>query len=470
MYKNITLGFEFEIWGETEDIFNFIDNSSSITNIVEHEIHSYHGTAFRTKRGEWRVEHDGSLEHGAEFISPPFNYYKAKEICKKFFEVIKNTPHITTTKRCGLHVNMSIDGDINLNKIDMSNVLPNINYRLLYHLWKDRMSKNLYCKNLTHLLQTTEEVEDHRISIADLTANCLSNNRYAFIRLKTYNDKHYIEIRVPGGENYHLKFNDVFTTVDHIADVLLNNSNKPRSLKTTKKMYSYINRIHSNKCKQSPKFKLKHLKVSNDTIYMLYYSFKNKAFFIQNQREEERLYPSYYDTSYYERFGQSLLSNFYNGGTNFTGTKHYNCHNKITRYKKFVLTCTKDNFLYYLTRAIIYNEQTKYKIYNISNILKKNLESDQLMSIFTVPKNEKQIHLLKLLKSWRSLLPEFVIILMLHLHRRSLKFFLKYYVHKDNKETNEKWKTIKTIYRRNQHKEKLLCPSMNMNVLNASQK
>lgn len=224
-------------------------NTEHITNTVLRNIENYHSHRTDFRSTSWRLEGDASLINGAEFISPPELMDISIKKLFDFFEHIDSSGCVTS-KRCGLHVNMSTDNKT-LNKIDMSTFITSINQRLLFKLWGHRMQNNHHVRNMQRILKQKQ----HDITLAynlqnsintkiSDVGNLIMKERYNFVNKRRVNGKDYIEIRVIGGEDYHKKKEKIKQTIEHFVKVL-EQAKKPEQLhiKTRKKITSYVNRI-----------------------------------------------------------------------------------------------------------------------------------------------------------------------------------------------------------------------------------
>lgn len=387
MYDDIVLGFEFEVEGKDCDIYGLIDNSTSLTGLTEHYIECYHNTMYKTGEGLWRVEKDSTI-CGAEFISPPENYHTAKKTCKTFFEMIKNSPGIKTTSSCGLHVGMSVNG--NLNSIDLTNIIPNINYRLLATLWPTRMfNKSTYCNNLKRMLKNTN-IYTKKTTINDIS-NILMCGAYSFIKTKNYENVKYIEFRVPGGVDYHFKFDELFTSIDHISDILLGYT-KLSKKDQQKKMYSYINRSYKSLNTTTTSSLLKQI-LSIPEILLEFEipigTFTN-IYYITNTR-------------------LTLLNN----------------------NRKQIDELNEQNYLYYF-----FNYMVTHKMVSELRETSKHINKSILIS---VPENIQQSDMIKMLKVWEILPYSLTQTLLNKLNQRTYNYFIKYYINRSENEEQLKW-------------------------------
>jgi hypothetical protein len=385
MYEDITLGFEFEVEGSDISIYSLIDNSAHITGLTEHYIEDYHDTRYKTAEGLWRIEDDETIS-GAEFISPLMDYCTARKVCKDFFAAISNTPEVFTTNRCGLHVGMSVNG--NLDGIDLASIIPNINYRLLATLWPTRMLEDHhYCNSLKKMLRTVNVFGSNtgmsntgiRPSISSMSKKWM-NNAYSFIKTKYYNDIKYIEFRAPGGLDYHLKFDALFTSIDHISDVLLGRT-KLSKKETAKKMYSYLNRLY---------------KVSDYTHHT--------PPFIPEMFLKNRLSPTSFTTLYNYTKSVLISIDYYDHPAKGKIRDNLNRH----------------GYLYHLLEYMVANRM-RSRLKSISDIINDAI-------VVPIPENKQQSDMIKMLKLWQLLPRKLIRNLLNRLNQKAYNHFIKYHI------------------------------------------
>jgi len=245
------VGYEFEV---EHSIENLIKNAYSLTN-YDGAVMDYHRTMDRTANGLWRVEFDGSLSNGAEFISPVQKMEQSFKTMRKFFDIVKENGS-TTSHRCGCHINISLMYKGRILKIDSSALLYNLNWELLYSLWPNRLKENQsYCENLTTILNSAyifEKFSVRKISSRNFGTHIFSA-KYPFIKIKSslINKRgRYFELRFPGGENYHLYPDKIEKTTTHFAEALKKSRVTCTHSNTyDRKIISYINRVQ--KCKNN---------------------------------------------------------------------------------------------------------------------------------------------------------------------------------------------------------------------------
>ena len=248
MYETY-VGYEFEVENRIKSL---IDNSRHITNYEGSTIRAYHSTKDRSRTGLWRIEQDESLtNNGAEFISPVQKLEHSIETMKTFLTAIKENGSITST-RCGCHINMSLMYHGRIIKLDEDALLSNINWRLLFSLWKNRLlNLNPYCKNLSSIFRHMKQHRASRhkkISIKSGFGNEIFRNNHGFIVKKqslTLKKGTYYELQFPGGLDYHKYPDKIETTVRHFDEILKKSRQTICNNKINKKIITYINRTQA---------------------------------------------------------------------------------------------------------------------------------------------------------------------------------------------------------------------------------
>jgi len=235
------------------EILNLANKTVRITNTNLQNIENYHFNRTDFNSTAWRLEEDGSLVNGAEFISPPEPIDISIKKLFNFLDYIDDSK-CTTSDKCGLHVNMSADNKT-LDGIDIPTFVTLINQRLLFKLWGQRMKDYHYVRNMQkifrlrqHYILSTYNSRDSIDTRIKSVSDIILENRYNFVNIRTANGKKYIEIRVIGGKNYHKKKEEIKQTVEHFEKILKQaKTPQPLHKKTCQKIISYVNRIsHSD--------------------------------------------------------------------------------------------------------------------------------------------------------------------------------------------------------------------------------
>lgn len=245
------IGFEFEIEKKIKNLIDKVIKEGIVT--CKHAFAcDYHSTKSYTKQGLWRIENDASLQHGAEFISPPQKLEQSIETMRSFLNSVEEHGSVTST-RCGCHINMSLMARGKILKIDEDEFLANINWRLMSFLWGNRLIKfNSYCRNLNSMFT---QIKRQAITVFGPISDKKGIGNEMFIRrhgcivkkanLLSKNGSYY-ELRFPGGANYHKYPDKLEQTVRHFSKIL-EKSRKSfcNNKEVNKKIVSYINRLQA---------------------------------------------------------------------------------------------------------------------------------------------------------------------------------------------------------------------------------
>ena len=178
-------------------LITLAQNTEHITNTVLQSIENYHARRTDFRSTSWRLEGDASLLNGAEFISPPEPVDVSIEKIFEFFKHIDSSGCMTS-KRCGLHVNMSTDNKT-LDGVDMPTFITLINQRLLFKLWGHRMQNNQHVKNIQNILKLKQydislvyglqnNIDTKISDVGDL----MVGDKYNFVNRRRVNGKSYI--------------------------------------------------------------------------------------------------------------------------------------------------------------------------------------------------------------------------------------------------------------------------------------
>ena len=387
------VGYEFEV---EDNIHPLMDKAIPITKYKSKKVYSYHGEKRNTNKGLWRVERDASLHNGAEFISPPVPMEESFEMMRKFFRTIIEAKSCTST-RCGCHTNICLTYNGRILKMNENAMICNIDWRLLCSLWPDRLkTKNAYCKYINQILKDN----DNSLNLKNKNefAGTLFTHYHGFITRKpsSWNKKGmYYELRFPGGEDYHLYPEKIETTVKHFSEVLdrsrlaiCRTQNKDHN----RKIISYINR-KANYNINIPTFN----RVMESNIKNISKLKNIKCFINSNNKRSvyNLLLAMVHDIVCIKKTTESESFSFYH-------KKHVdNCKNFITELTK---TINKENILYYICKiCFIFTRETGEQTGNVLKNLQLLLGIEGVK--FTIPKDEKDLHKLWLVR-YLYMLPE----------------------------------------------------------------
>lgn len=385
------VGFEFEVETNIKKLINNT-HKSGIIKCKYAYICDYHRNTHHTNRGFWRIEKDASLYNGAEFISPPEKYEQAIKTMKLFLNAVEKNK-ATTSKRCGCHINISLTNRGKILKINEDDLFANINWRLMYFLWGNRLLKsNMYCRNLNSIftqLKNNSDIVYTDISNKTGIGKELLSKPHACIVKKVNlmsNTGHYYELRFPGGRNYHKHPDKIEQTIRHFNEVLEKSRKSYYNKKINKKIISYINRLNPIRYTWPELLKRKTALPSTIKILANTYQKQNK---------------------YKHRMIRTLTNSVTNALSN-------NCSfiNKSNITKLRSTVCRNHLFYYFLKYAFFsYDNNENYISYNpISRFINTGItltipkeESDfnklWLASVYFKVSRKEQIHIIRTIKS-----------------------------------------------------------------------
>lgn len=386
------VGFEFEI---EKKIKSLISKLANVVNFKHQSVCDYHTTKDLTKKNFWRIERDGSLFYGAEFISPPQKLEQSIETMRTFLNVVKKHGS-STSSRCGCHINMSLTKRGKILKINEDEFLANINWRLMSFLWENRLVKlNSYCRNMSSMFkQIRNQTHPIQNPISNKTgiAHELFSKYHACIAKKSSlitSSGNYYELRFPGGQDYHRHPDKIEQTVRHFSEILEKSRKASCNNKTNKRIVSYINRLH----------------VADFTWPMLLKRKSNLIPIIKTSANTYQKREKYQTTQ--DRAIKGLMNNI----THVISNKNVNYDDKL-RKKVKTIVCNNCLFYYFLKYAFFnYSRNKNYASFNPLcsfgyaeihlTVPKEESDFDKLWlsSVYCIMKKKEQIHIMRSIKS-----------------------------------------------------------------------
>ena len=163
---------------------------------------------------EWNIEPDGSIEPiGGEIISPVFDdVTDGISSLKTMFEFIKNVPSFSTNDTTGLHINIGVPENIDLLKLFLflgdNYMLSQFNRENITYAKQvfGQIYGFLHDNDLKNYNQMIKSVNS---SLVKLTGD---NAKYLSVNISKLN-KGFLEFRIIGGENYHLRGNEILQII-----------------------------------------------------------------------------------------------------------------------------------------------------------------------------------------------------------------------------------------------------------------
>lgn len=180
----------------------------------------YHGTAQKPGDTFWKAEFDASIsiEGGIEMISPPMPLPEWVNICPKVFNWIKTKGE--TSETTGFHVHLGLAG-----VDDLEDVMDPVKLVLLTeegYIWKffEGREANEYCSSTKDMLKN-DVGKDRDMRMKDVfdhkkMKDKIKKEHFSSINFEGWNKGH-VEFRHMGGEEYHLKWDQVRGSVARFA-------------------------------------------------------------------------------------------------------------------------------------------------------------------------------------------------------------------------------------------------------------
>jgi hypothetical protein len=176
----------------------------------------------------WTLTTDGSVKpDGGELRSPILNIQDGIKALKRVCQIIDNDDEMETNDSTGLHVNIGTFSDEDLHKIDFLKFLLLVGENHVLDVF-DRRGNAYAEQNIYTLIQVLshnniKSIKDYENAKSEINRKIISSStKYSFANLsKLIGSKNkYIEIRAPGGEDYHLKYNEVVETINRVIRFL----------------------------------------------------------------------------------------------------------------------------------------------------------------------------------------------------------------------------------------------------------
>jgi len=223
-YKKLNkavVGFEFEFYMvdmsyyKTLELFN-----KELDPVKVHGFRQYH-SKFKPDSENFKMEPD--LSGGSnmvEIITGPLQYTEAKYFLSKIMNFIQK--YGRTNDKCSLHMNISFDGDINLNDLNILKLILNTNEEEVYRFFPQRKN-NIYAKSVKSLIPF-KQYDFFNVNIDSVRHSMkLPNDKYFginFINTSKSKKDQRVEYRYIGGDGYEKNIGTIIYFMDRfILDV-----------------------------------------------------------------------------------------------------------------------------------------------------------------------------------------------------------------------------------------------------------
>lgn len=223
--------FEYEQEKMNEAYHEYLENNKGKGSSLQH-IQEVMSQALRTNieinsddYSEWTLVKDSSIEpSGAELRSPILSHHDAINALRTVFNTIRQDSEMETNDSTGLHVNIGTFSKEEVAQLDVLKFSLLIGEDHVLSMF-DRGGNDYTEPHIEHVLQYLKrsgnvDIKDYNYAIETINKWIIRQGaKYRFANVSKLRDG-YIEIRAPGGEDYHRKFNEVSESINRVMKFL----------------------------------------------------------------------------------------------------------------------------------------------------------------------------------------------------------------------------------------------------------
>jgi hypothetical protein len=174
---------------------------------------------------EWTLVKDSSIRpSGAELRSPVLSHHDAINALRTVFNTIKQDSELETNDSTGLHVNIGTFTKEEVAKLDVLKFSLLVGEDHVLSMF-DRGGNDYTEPHIEHVIQYLKQergfdFKDYEAAIESINRKIIRQGaKYRFANIGKLSEG-YIEIRAPGGEDYHRKFDEVSETINRVMKFL----------------------------------------------------------------------------------------------------------------------------------------------------------------------------------------------------------------------------------------------------------
>lgn len=174
---------------------------------------------------QWTLVKDTSIDPaGAELRSPILSHHDAINALRTVFNTIKQDSEMETNDSTGLHVNIGTFTKEEVAKLDVLKFSLLIGEDHVLSIF-DRGGNDFTEPHVEHVIQYLKQsgnvdIKDYNNAIATINRWIIRQGaKYRFANVSKLREG-YIEIRAPGGEDYHRKFDEVSESINRVMKFL----------------------------------------------------------------------------------------------------------------------------------------------------------------------------------------------------------------------------------------------------------
>lgn len=223
--------YEYEQEKMDEAYREYLDNNKGKGSSLQH-IQEVMSQALRTNieinsddYSQWTLVKDSSIRpSGAELRSPILSHHDAINALRTVFNAIKQDDEMETNDSTGLHVNVGTFTKEEVAQLDVLKFSLLIGEDHVLSMF-DRGGNDYTEPHIEHVIQYLKQergfdFKDYEYAIESINRKIIRQGaKYRFANVSKLSDG-YIEIRAPGGEDYHRKFDEVSDTINRVMKFL----------------------------------------------------------------------------------------------------------------------------------------------------------------------------------------------------------------------------------------------------------
>lgn len=236
--KDSQVGFEFEFVRDKSYNLGAIKKSLKRLFKVDISIEKEHHSDFVPTETEWKLEPDFSGGvHLVELVTGPLPYPLARIVLLNMLKWIREENNIYLTRKCGLHINVNVDGPY-IQNIDILKYILHFNEDLVYKYFPDR-EDNIYAKTIKAVYPRHPQTDLEHLVLNPTNYVYPSNKYYGINFTKLANG--YLEFRYLGGEKYAERSEKVLELMDYFIDSLIDCYRAPYTPEDRKHLAEIVN-------------------------------------------------------------------------------------------------------------------------------------------------------------------------------------------------------------------------------------
>lgn len=239
--KKSQVGFEFEFLRDPK--YNLGEIKKAIKKLcnVDVKIENQHHSDFTPTEDHWKMEPDFS--GGAnlvELVTGPIPYPRARIVLLNILKYIRETEGISLSDKCGLHININVDGPY-IQNIDILKYILDFDEDLVYKYFPDR-ENNIYAKTIKSIFPRHGSYDIEHLTF-NRTNYVFPSNKYYGINF-TKLAKGYLEFRYLGGKKYADRSAEVMELMDYFIESLITSYKSPYDKEDGKKLKDIVDKKH----------------------------------------------------------------------------------------------------------------------------------------------------------------------------------------------------------------------------------